>query len=153
MNLIPYICTQSKNKQIMEKFIKRLMKRIYVKWLLWNRNSSTKEQKISQTQKMCLSIARSLITHPESKFLMAPLSGKRYIKNAQLDLFCILDHGTISITNHVYHYSVKLSERNQERITYIFDTETEKRRLSYEDLINSQIKNSLHNVLERITNL
>ena len=73
---------------------------------------------------------------------------KKILKEATSD-----GGGRVDLTNHVYHYSVKLTERDQERITYIFDTETEKRRLSYEDLINSQIKNSLHNVLERITNL
>jgi hypothetical protein len=101
----------------MEKFIKRITKRIYVKWLTWNSKSVAKKEKISETQKMCMSIARSLITHPESKFLLAPLSGKRYIKNAELDLFCILDHGTISITNHVYHYDVVVGDRNWERLS------------------------------------
>jgi len=64
-----------------------------------------------------------------------------------------MDYTRIDLTNHVYHYSVKLSNRDWERVTQIFDIETEKRRLSYEDTVNSQIKNSLHNVLERISNL
>ena len=137
----------------MEKFIKRLMKRIYVKWLMWNRNSSTKEQKISQTQKMCLSIARSLITHPESKFLMAPLSGKRYIKNAELDLFCILDHGTISITNHIYHYDVTINDRNWDRLSKMYDGKEETIRQEYEDQIMSQIEHSLENIIKKVKSI
>lgn len=134
----------------MEKFIKRITKRIYVKWLLWNRNSSTKKEKTSETQKMCMSIARSLITHPESKFLLAPLSGKRYIKNAQLELFCILDHGTISITNHVYHYDVVVGDRNWERLSKMYDGKVETIRQEYEDQIMSQIEHSLHKIQEKI---
>jgi hypothetical protein len=57
------------------------------------------------------------------------------------------------LTNHIYHYNVKLSNRDWERVTYVFDNETEKRRVEYEETINSQIKNSLHNVLDRISKL
>ena len=137
----------------MEKFIKRITKRIYVKWLIWNRNSSTKKEKISETQKMCMSIARSLITHPESKFLLAPLSGKRYIKNAELELFCILDHGTISITNHVYHYDVVVGDRNWERLSNMYDGKVETIRQEYEDQIMSQIEHSLHKIQEKIKSI
>lgn len=138
----------------MEKFIKRITKRIYVKWLMWNRNSATKEdKKISDTQKMCMSIARSLITHPESKFLTAPISGKRYIKNAELDLFCILDHGTISITNHVYHYDVNVNDRNWERLSKMYDGKVETIRQEYEDQIMSQISHSLENIIKKVKSI
>lgn len=138
----------------MEKFIKRITKRIYVKWLIWNRNSISKEdKKISDTQKMCMSIARSLITHPESKFLTAPISGKRYIKNAELDLFCILDHGTISITNHVYHYDVNVNDRNWERLSKMYDGKVETIRQEYEDQIMSQIEHSLENIIKKVKSI
>jgi ABC-type phosphonate transport system ATPase subunit len=138
----------------MEKFIKRITKRIYVKWLIWNRNSATKEdKKVSETQKMCMSIARSLITHPESKFLTAPISGKRYIKNAELDLFCILDHGTISITNHVYHYDVVVNDRNWERLSKMYDGKVETIRQEYEDQIMSQISHSLENIIKKVKSI
>ena len=138
----------------MEKFIKRITKRIYVKWLIWNRNSATKEdKKVSETQKMCMSIARSLITHPESKFLTAPISGKRYIKNAELDLFCILDHGTISITNHVYHYDVVVGDRNWDRLSKMYDGKVETIRQEYEDQIMSQISHSLENIIKKVKSI
>ena len=137
----------------MKNIVTRLIKRAYVKWLIWNRNSSQKELKKSDTQKMCMSIARSLITHPESKFLMAPLSGKRYIKNAELDLFCILDHGTISITNHVYHYDVVVSERNWERLSKMYDGKVETIRQEYEDQIMSQIEHSLENIIKKVKSI
>jgi hypothetical protein len=135
----------------MLKFIKRFSKRMYVKWLIWNRkNVSDGDKKISDTQKICMSIARSLITHPNSKFLLAPLSGKRYIKNAELELFCILDHGTISITNHVYHYDVVVGERNWERLSKMYDGKVETIRQEYEDQIMSQIEHSLENIIKKV---
>jgi hypothetical protein len=81
------------------------------------------------------------------------MSQKRYLENKDMDIFITINDGRIDLTNHIYHYDVKLSKRDWERITYVFDTETEKRRLNYEDTINSQIKNSLHSVLERVSNL
>ena len=129
----------------------RLLKRAYVKWLQWNRNSLTKEeQKISDTQKMCMSIARSMITHPDSKFLLAPLSGKRYIKNSAMDLFLILDKGTISLTNHVYHYDVVINDRNWDRLTKMYDGKVETIRQEYEDQIMSQIEHSLENIIKKV---
>jgi len=100
-----------------------------------------------------MSIARSLITHPESKFLLAPLSGKRYIKNAELELFCILDHGTISITNHVYHYDVVVGDRNWERLSNMYDGKVETIRQEYEDQIMSQIEHSLENIIKKVKSL
>ena len=83
--------------------------------------------------------------------MIAPVSNKRYIENKDMDIFITLDEGTVDLTNHIYHYNVKLTNRDWERITYVFDLEAEKRRLEYEEKINSQIKNSLHDVLKRIS--
>jgi hypothetical protein len=133
-------------------FFRRFKLRFYV----WSRKKdgllTTFEEEVTSYEKTCFQICLKAIKHPDSKFMIAPKSEKRYIENKTMDLFITIDFGRVDLTNHVYHYSVKLSERDHQRINYIFDTETEKRRLSYEDLINSQIKNSLHNVLERISN-
>lgn len=135
----------------MIKFIKRLGKRLYVKWLKWNRTYKTDtDNKVSETEKVCMSITRSLITHSDSKFLLAPLSGKRYIKNSEKGLFIIIDRGTISLTNHVYHYDVNLTERNWERLIKMYDGKVENIRQEYEDQIMSQIQNSLHIIQDKL---
>ena len=135
----------------MKKLIKRLSKRLYVKWLQWNRNGrSEKERKIADTEKICMSICRNLITNPNSKFLLAPVSGKRYIKNSDLELFVILDDRNISITNHVYHYDVKLEDRNWFRLINMYDLKVESIRMEYEQDIMSQIENSLYKIQEKV---
>jgi len=138
----------------MKKLLKRLSKRIYVKWLIWYRNNLTpNEKKISQTEKICLSITRKMITHIDSKFLIAPLSGKKYIKNPSLGLFVILHERSLSITNHVYHYDVHVDERNWNRLLFMYDNKTESIRQEYEDEIMSQIEHSLHKLQDKINNL
>ena len=135
----------------MKKIIKRLSKRLYVRWIQWNRNNrSEKEIKIAETEKICMSICRNLITNSNSKFLLAPVSGKRYIKNVDLDLFVILNDRNVSITNHVYHYDVKLEDRNWFRLINMYDLKVEAIRLEYEQDIMSQIENSLYRIQEKV---
>lgn len=141
----------------MTKRIKRFFKRLKLKFYLWSKKGEfiapTYVEESSSYEKTCFQICLKVIKHPETKFMIAPMSNKRYVENKSMDIFITMYDNAIDLTNHVYHYNVKLGKRDWERITFIFDSETEKRRLNYEDLINSQIKNSLHNVLERISNL
>jgi hypothetical protein len=134
------------------RFFKRLKLRFYI-WIKKGRVIPTYEDQTTSYEKTCFMICLKVIKHPSTKFMIAPMSSKRYMENKELDIFITMDYTRIDLTNHVYHYSVKLSNRDWERVTQIFDIETEKRRLNYEETVNSQIKNSLHNVLERISNL
>jgi hypothetical protein len=53
----------------------------------------------------------------------------------------------------VFNYNVKLLNRDWERLVYIYDTETEKRRNDMEKEVNSNIKNSLEHVLQRLNEI
>ena len=133
-----------------KRFFKRLKIRVY---LAFRRNgfAPTHQDDPTTYEKTCFLICLKVIQHPDTKFMIAPMSNKRYLENKEIDIFITMDYGRVDLTNHVYHYSVKLSNRDWERMSKIFDQETEKRRLKYEDTINSQIKNSLHNVLEKVS--
>ncbi len=85
--------------------------------------------------------------------MIAPVSNKRYIKNDTLSLFITISNNRVDLTNHIYHYSVKLNGRDWERLLFIFDKETDKRIIDYETTINSQIQNSLGKVLEKISKI
>jgi hypothetical protein len=141
----------------MKKRIERFLKRLKLKLYIWTTKGAgsfaTQEEEISSYEKTCFLICLKTIKHKNTKFMIAPMSQKRYLENKDMDIFITINDGRIDLTNHIYHYDVKLSKRDWERITYVFDTETEKRRLNYEDIINSQIKNSLHSILERVSNL
>jgi len=138
----------------MIEFIKRFFKRRYIKYLIWVRykkfEGATGDVSLGPNERLCKSICHKLINQEDSKFLIAPISGKRYIKNTRLGLFIILDDKRISITNHVYHYDVSLNEREWDRITKMYDNKTEKIRQDFEHEMVSQIKNSLNTILEKI---
>lgn len=128
-----------------------MFKRLYVKWVVWLRYKTLKNsEELNDNQRICLSICRSLINHPDSKFLIAPLSGERFIKNTELRLFVILEGRQISITNHVYHYDVTLYDREWDRLTRLYDNKTEFTRQQYKEEVKSQIKNSLRTILDRV---
>jgi hypothetical protein len=131
----------------MKEFFTKLFRRIYVRWILKTRY---KKVVINDTEKTSLSICRYLISHESSKFLIAPLSGKRYVKNEMLGLFIILDDKQLSITNHLYHYEINLNDRDWDRITIMYDNKTERIRQQFEDEIMAQIQNSLSDIKSKI---
>lgn len=135
----------------MKKFFKRLIKRIYVKWALSTRYKMFNHvEQMDTTTKTSLSICRRLINHDSSKFLIAPLSGKRYIKNEEVDLFIIIYDNHLSLTNHVYHYDVVLNQREMDKINFMYDNKTERIRQQFENEIMGQINNSLQSIEDKL---
>ena len=131
----------------MKEYFIKLIRRIYVKWILKTRY---KNIKTNDTEKTSLSICRYLISHESSKFLIAPISGKRYVKNEILGLFIILDDRQISITNHLYHYDITVNDRDWDRLRLMYDNKTERIRQQFEDEIMVQIHNSLTDIKNKI---
>ena len=140
----------------MKNRIKRLLSRLKLKFYIWSKKSSTiiptYQNEIISYEKTCFKICLKIIQHKNTEFMIAPMSDKRYLKNDDMKIFITMTDHRVEITNHVYNYNVKLHDRDWERLTYIFDLEADKRRLNYEGEVNSQITNSLHNILERVSN-
>ena len=136
----------------MKKFFRRLYKRIKVKMASRMRRSMPTHEEIEPYEKTAFKICVKMISHPKSDFMIAPMSAKRYIINEELGLFVIIDYGKVEITNHVFHYDIKLTGRDFERIVYLYDNETEKRRNLTEAEVKGNIKNSLLKVYDKISN-
>ena len=135
----------------MKKFILRLFKRMKVRFGKVGRSSSFKTyEEVEPHEKTAFIICLRLISDKDSDFMIAPMSQKRFIINEKLNLFVVLDWGRVEITNHIFHYDVKLSSRDNERITYLYDMETEKRRNKTEILVKSNIKNTLDKIYQSI---
>jgi len=138
----------------MENFLRRQWRRISVRYKLWLRYKSFSRNESNYSLKneiTCKSICHKLINHNGSKFLIAPISGKRYIKNENLGLFVVLEDRRVTITNHIYHYDVVFSQRDWDRITKMYDNKTESIRLDYEGEMMSQINHSLQTILEKLS--
>lgn len=136
----------------MKKFFTRIYKRFKIRLNKIGRSSSMKTyEEVELHEKTAFKICVKLISDKDSDFMIAPMSQKRFIINEKLNLFILIDYGRVEITNHVFHYDVRLSKRDYERITYLYDTETEKRRMNTEVTIKSNIKNTLEKVYDAIS--
>jgi hypothetical protein len=135
----------------MKKLFNRFYKRFKVRLNKIGRSSSLKTyEEVELHEKTAFKICVKLISDKDSDFMIAPMSQKRFIINEKLNLFILIDYGRVEITNHIFHYDVRLSNRDYERITYLYDTETEKRRSNTEMTIKSNIKNTLDKLYEAI---
>jgi len=109
------------------------------------RSSSLKTyEEVEPHEKTAFKICVKLISDKDSEFMIAPMSQKRFIINE--------DWGRIELTNHTFHYDVKLSGRDFERVLFLFDKESEKRRSVTESIVQSQINDSLTKILNKINN-
>jgi hypothetical protein len=137
----------------MVNWIKRRIKRFSIKFLMWEKGTKflKPEGEKTEYEKLCLSICRKLISHSDSKFSIAPISDKRYIINEKLAMFVVFQQNTVEITNHVYHYVVKLDNRDANRLHHMYNHKTETIRLAYEEKIKAQITNSLQKIFDKVS--
>ena len=106
---------------------------------------------IPEEEKITVEICKKLIVDPESKLTFAPISGKRFIKNENKNMFVVIESHTINLINHVYSYSVYLSSQTDyKEIIQSFDGVLENKRQSLEDEIRSNIQHSLQTILKKL---
>lgn len=128
----------------------------YIPRLLFKLYLSLKERfdptlPIPEEEKITVEICKKLIVDPESKLTFAPISGKRFIKNENKNMFVVIESHTINLINHVYSYSVYLSSQNDyKEIIQSFDGVLENKRQSLEDEIRSNIQHSLQTILKKL---
>ena len=132
--------------------MKRLIRRLRVKLKLWLRKTDFigTYKEVSGYETKAMAICRKLISHPNSKFTIAPLSQKKYIVNKPLGLFIIIDDTNVEITNHVYHYVINLTMVDALKIIKAFNDKVECERNQYEAEIKSNIQNTLNKILDKI---
>jgi len=104
-------------------------------------------------EQKAMTIFRNMLRNPDSKFTIAPVSGKRYIVNKPLDIFILIDDSYLEITNHIYHYEIKLRYDNATKLIKLFNSRVESDAISYEQEIKSNIQMSLDTILTNVSKL
>jgi len=131
--------------------IRRMLQRVAIKTIkLIDPEKGNKRDGLYERE--TTSICKRLISLPDSILLISPISGKRYIKSEDNQLFVIIENFEVTIVNHSYSYDIKMGTKAFSHITNIFDNEVEKRRLEMENEIRSNVKHSLSNIFKGITN-
>jgi len=132
------------------RFFTKKGQRLYIKL---KKIFDTETKKMSQNERLALSICRKLILNSESVLMIAPLSHRKYIRNEDERIFIIIEtiSNKIMIVNHTYSYTISCESKNFSKLVHFFDVQLEKRKMDLEDEITSNIKHSLENINKRIT--
>jgi len=134
------------------QFVKHKFNRLtfhYYKWIKQRPLDQKLDPEIKEFQKTCFHICRKLINQKDSELILAPITEKRIVKNERLGIYLTIQNQQAFVTNHVYHYSIILEPRTCERVVYLFNHEIERRRKSYEVVINGQISHSLNDIFNK----
>jgi UDP-2,3-diacylglucosamine pyrophosphatase LpxH len=129
---------------------KKLFKKFLFKSLIKLNKSINPDYYIDENERLSVSICRKLINDKNSKFLISPLSQKRYIKNDENQIFVVIHGDSINITNHVYDYDIIISTKMAKKLKRLFDNKVEESRLKLDIEIHSQVKHSLKKILNRL---
>lgn len=105
---------------------------------------------LSEHEAETMAICKQLIQKQESKLLVSPISGKRYIKSEDFGVFIIVHNHRVQLINHTYSYIVEFESKVYDRLVRIFDTEVEKRRMEMEDEIRNNVKHSLSSIYQTV---
>jgi hypothetical protein len=130
--------------------MKKFFRKLWLKFLIRLNRKIQPKVNFDDNEKTASSICRKLINHEDSKFLIAPLSQKRYIKNETLQMFVIIQGDRINITNHIYNYDITISLQMGEKLGRLFDNKVEESRMKFEKEMHSQVQHSLKKILEKL---
>lgn len=128
--------------------IKRAKQRTYITFKKMFDPSFRTESDMQQTSAYL--ICKRLIEKEGTTLLMAPLSGKRYIKQEDGDLFIIIGGDSIQIINHVYSYTIPMSGHTLIKTMDAFDNKLEGERNQLEFDVKSNIQKSLNQIKDEL---
>jgi hypothetical protein len=107
-------------------------------------------KKHSDYERECITICKFLMLKESTVLLISPISGKRYIKSDDKNIFIIIESSVLTIVNHSYSYTIDIYGKPFLRLSKLFDQEVEKRRQEMEMEIRSNVKHSLSNIYENL---
>lgn len=128
-------------------FIPRLLYKVFLKL----KDKFDPKRPIPEEEILTVEICKKLLDDPNSKLSYAHLANKRFIKNEAKDMFVVMQDHTINLVNHVYSYSIYLTNTNEYRnLTDKFDQILDTERLKIENEIKNNIQHSLESILEKL---
>lgn len=124
------------------------IRKFYV--LKFGNRDRLKTDLLNEEQKKGVNIFKTLAVQPDSEILMAPLSGKYYIRNEEI--FIVLDLNRLSVINSVYHYDIYYNEAETRYLANYIRRIIERRRDKLEKKMRSKIDKSLSHLESDVKN-
>ena len=130
--------------------MKKTFRKLLLNYLIWLNRKIQPKVNFNDNEKTASSICRKLINHEDSRFLIAPLSQKRCIKNESLQMFVIIQEDRINISNQIYNCDITISSQMREKLVKLFDNKVEEVRIKFENDIHRKVQHSLKKILEKL---
>jgi hypothetical protein len=111
-------------------------------------NMKRSEELVTPGEREAIGILNRLTKDSEVDLLTCPNTGKYYVKCNKKQMLVVICHREINIINHVYSYTVHLSEKSERVIRDIFLDEVERRR----DIMEKEFRASVTHSLKTIYN-
>ena len=130
--------------------MKKTFRKLWLNYLILLNRKIQPKVDFNDNEKTASSICRKLINHEDSRFLIAPLSQKRCIKNESLQMFVIIQEDRINISNQIYNCDITISSQMREKLVKLFDNKVEEVRIKFENDIHRKVQHSLKKILEEL---
>lgn len=131
--------------------IKRIKQRLYI-FCQKLKSNSIHHGEVDVQQTSAYLICKKLIEKPGTVLLMSPVSGKRYIKLDNEEIFVIINPHSVQIINHIYSYTIPVGGRVLHKILNVFDNKMENMRNKMENDIINNIQKSLNQIKKDLDN-
>lgn len=129
-------------------YIPRLLFKIY----LFLKEKFDNTPPTPEEVKFALEICNKMFLDKETLLTYAPISGKRFAKNDNFNIFIVIESRTINIINHSYSYSIYIEENDLfNNLLRNFDTGVENQRKNLEFEIKDNMQHSLKKILDKIS--
>ena len=118
----------------------------------WFKEAFVPKYKPNKKEALILDVINGLCNHPETDIKMAPISGRYYLLNKELQYWVRVFPDGITITNHKFTFTNTAPQGFQDMIVRILEEAIEKSRDEFETTVFKNEVNLLENIVSNINN-
>jgi hypothetical protein len=105
---------------------------------------------VTSSEKDAALLFKKMLMKQDSELLISPISGKYFLKNDHKELLIILTDYEMIVINHVFGYTIKISQKTHRSLYQAFVNEVEHRRTEMEMAFRKNVKHSLQSIISHI---
>jgi len=136
-------------KPIIHRF-RRISQRLSIKMLKSFNPVEKLPFDVTSSEKDAALLFKKMLMKQDSELLISPISGKYFLKNDHKELLIILTDYEMIVINHVFGYTIKISQKTHRSLYQAFVNEVEHRRTEMEMAFRKNVKHSLQSIISHI---
>ena len=129
---------------------KRISQRLSIKLIRALNPNDKVPVDITSSEKDAAVLFKKMLMRTDSELLISPISGKYFLKNDSKQILIILTDYEMMVINHVFGYTIKISNKTHRSLYQAFINEVEHRRADMEMAFRRNVKHSLQSIISHI---